>query len=157
MGKIVYHGTFSDAPPEDWAQDTFHAGTKRSAYDRLYDEEAHGIDWDEVGIGIARGYAYEVSDKAPVSKRVWGDPDIDLAIHKYEGAPPAVPEHKTNRIYPYQNAREDYGSTSYVIPTGFVGRHVKPLGLQFQYVVGGREQEEAVMNAITAMSGGRVK
>lgn len=151
MPKIVYHGTFSDAPPEDWAQETFHAGTKRSAYDRLSDEEAHGIDWDEIGTGIARGYAYEVSDTAPMSKVLRDDPMFP------ETPGMEVPEDRTDKIYPYKNAREDEGSTSYVIPTGFVGRHVKPLGLQFQYVVGGRENEKAVMNAITAMSGGRVK
>lgn len=161
MGKIVYHGTVSDEPPHKWGA-PFHAGTMRAADDRLDDEISHGVDWDEVGSGIASVYAYEISDTAPMSKRVWSDPDIgfDRATYEREGddAPtPEVPEHKTNRIYPYKNMREDRGSTSYVIPSNFVGTHVKHLGKQFQYVIGGREQENSVMNAITAMSGGKVK
>lgn len=153
MGKIVYHGTLSDAPPHDWLQDTFHAGTKKAAFDRLDDEIEHGVDWDEVGVGIGRVHAYEISDTAPMSRREWSDPDVVVE----EGHSPNVPEHKENRIYPYKNLREDYGSTSYVIPSGFVGRHVKHLGVQFQGFHGTPEQENALMHAITSMSGGRVK
>lgn len=152
MGKIVYHGTFSDAPPHEWLQETFHAGTLHAAEDRAYDQLTGG---EVEEPAIQRVHAYEISDTAPISKRVWGDPDIELSIHKYEGAPPAVPEHKENRIYPYQNAREDYGSTSYVIPTGFVGNHVKHLGVQFQGFYGNDEQRKALMGAITSMAGGK--
>lgn len=152
--KIVYHGTFSDAPPEDWLQDTFHAGTLRAVEDRAYDQLTGG---EVEEPAIQRVYAYKISGSAPMSRRTWADPDIELSVHKYEGAPPAVPEHKTNRIYPYQNAREDYGSTSYVIPSEFVGRQVKNLGVQFQGFYGNDEQEKSLMNAITTMSGGKAK
>lgn len=152
--KTVYHGTFSDAPPEDWLQETFHAGTVCAAHERAYDQTMGG----EVDApAIHRIYGYKILGSAPMSRKTWSDPDIGLATHIYEGAPPEVPEHKTNRIYPYQNAREDYGSTSYVIPSEFVGRHVKNLGVQFQSFYGKPGQEEALMKAITTMSGGKTE
>lgn len=159
--KIVYHGTLSEGAPHTYGG-TFHAGTMRAADDRLDDEISHGVDWGAAGVGIASIHAYEISKNAPTSRRTWGDPDVGFlrATHEREGEdapPPEVPEHKENRIYPYKNMREDRGSTSYVIPSGFVGNHVKHLGKQFQYVVGGKEQETAVMNAVSTMVGGKVK
>lgn len=151
MGKIVYHGTFSDAPPHDWFQDTFHAGTMRSTDDRSADQIMGG----EIETpAIRRVHAYEISDSAPMSRREWSDPDV-VVKGDYS---PNVPEHKTNRIYPYKNLREDYGSTSYVIPSGFVGKHVKHLGVQFQGLhTDSDEQYDTMMNAISTMVGGPFK
>lgn len=160
--KIVYHGTLSEEAPHEHGY-PFHAGTLRAADDRLGDEMSNGVDWSEANRGIASIHAYEVSDTAPTSRRVWGDPDngFDRAYHEREGedAPvPEVPEHKTNRIYPYTNAREDRGSTSYVIPSNFVGKHVKHLGVQFQQIVNPYDgRAEAVYNAMSTMSGGKYK
>lgn len=151
MPKIVYHGTIGSTAPHTWGE-PFHAGTLQAADDRLDDEISHGVDWDEFGgVGISSIHAYEISDTAPTSKRTWEDPMF------YENENRAVPEHKQNRIYPYTNAREHKGSTSYVIPSEFVGKQVKHLGVQFQAVIGGREKEQAVENAITAMLGGKIK
>jgi hypothetical protein len=142
MAKIVYHGTFSDQAPHSYDQDTFHAGSQKSAHDRL--EEAQ-----EVG-GIATVHAYEISDNAPMSKKKWADP-LEWRNSDY----PEVPEDDTTKIYPYDNAVEDKGSTSYVIPRRFVGRHVTHLGPQFQEPRG--EGGKAIMSAISVMSGGRYK
>lgn len=150
MSKIVYHGTVEPFAPHAWGH-PFHAGTMNAAKDRLNDEINHGMDWAEIGAGIAAVHGYEISNNAPTSRRVWEDP----MLPETEGR--EVPEHKENRIYTYQNAVEDRGSISYVIPSSFVGKHVKHLGVQFQYVIGEKEDENAVMNAITAMSGGKVK
>lgn len=158
MGNIVYHGTFNDKAPHEHGG-TFHAGSMRSTADRSYDQLMAG-EVEEPAIRQVHGY--EISDDAPMSRRTWGDPDVGFlrATHERDGedAPtPEVPEHKDNRIYPYINDREDRGSTSYVIPSGFVGKHVKHLGVQFQDFHGNDEQHAALMNAITAMVGGKIK
>lgn len=145
MGKIVYHGTFSDQPPHEYAQETFHAGTMEATEQRLEDEMSHGMDVPEMPVWSV--HKYEISENAPVSRRTWSDP---MAFPR-EGAPAAVPEHKENRIYPYTNIREDRGSTSYVIPSNFVGGHVKHLGVQFRGMVG--YQGEAMVDAAKAMLG----
>ena len=139
MGKIVYHGTFSDQPPHEYGGN-FHAGTMRSAHERLDEAE-------EIG-GIATIHGYEISDDAPTSKKSWKDPLSDY-IHN------RVPEHKRNRIFPYVNEWEDSSSTSYVIPTGFVGKHVQHLGPQFKEPRG--EGGKAIMNAVSTMVGGPFK
>jgi hypothetical protein len=152
MGKIVYHGTFSDEPPHEYGHETFHAGTVRATEDRAADQMMGG---EVEEPAIRRLHAYEISDDAPMSKRVWDDP-MEGMFGASEKARPA-PEFKENRIYPYKNIREDKGSTSYVIPSDFVGNHVKHLGVQFQGFYGSDEQEKAVMDAITTMSGGKVR
>lgn len=125
MKRIVYHGTAESDPPHTHGM-PFHAGTLRSAQDRIDDELSHGIDRDEIPVVNTTIHAYEVAENAPMSKRVWEDPMF------YQNERRAVPEHKENRIYPYINAREDRGSVSYVVPSSFVGRHVTYLGPQFQ-------------------------
>ena len=150
--KIVYHGTWSDEPPHVYGE-TFHAGTMAATEDRAADQMMGG---EVEEPAIRRVHAYEISDSAPMSRRVWSDPDIGSlrAGHDYEKTTPKVPEHKENRIYPYTNIREDRGSTSYVIPSSFVGKHVKHLGIQFQGFYGSDEQEKAMLNATTGMLGG---
>jgi len=145
MPKIVYHGTYEGSPPHRWGE-PFHAGTMKATDDRSYDQVMGG----EVSApAIRQLHAYEISDDAPMSKRVWADPD--------EWTHDTVPEHKGNRIYPYKNMREDRGSISYVIPSNFVGNHVKHLGIQFQAVFGEDEDHSAVMNAVSTMVGGPSK
>ena len=148
MGKIVYHGTFSEDAPHAYGG-TFHAGSMRATDDRSADQITHG-EIEEPA--IRQVHAYEISDDAPMSRRTWGDPDDFIDENTT-----AVPEHKENRIYPYSNAREDRGSTSYVIPSGFVGKHVKHLGVQFQGFHGNDEQHDTMMNAISTMVGGPFK
>lgn len=155
MGKIVYHGTFSETPPHVHGE-PFHAGTEYAAEDRLNgNEDFPGYDWfnEESGnIPIGQIHAYEISDDAPTSKKVWEDPFFS------DISKDAVPEHKENRIYPYVNRIEDKGSTSYVIPSSFVGNHVKHLGVQFQYLnTNSKYDRDAIYNAITAMAGGKTK
>ena len=149
--KIVYHGTLSEEAPHEHGY-PFHAGTSRAANERLDDEIQNGVDWGEATRGVASIHAYEVSDTAPTSRRVWQDPMFGEDENKF------VPEHKENRIYPYKNDREDRGSTSYVIPSNFVGKHVKHLGVQFQQLVNPYDgRDEAVYNAMSTMSGGKYK
>lgn len=152
MKKIVYHGTFSEKAPHEYEQETFHAGTLRSTEDRLEDEASHGIDFSEVATPIWTVHKYEISDEAPMSRRMWSDPMFPNtnAIE--------VPEYKTNRIYPYKNAREDRGSTSYVIPSNFVGGPVKHLGVQFKSMVNpylSEKEVSSLSNASSTMAGGR--
>jgi len=147
--KIVYHGTFSEYPPHEYEQGTFHAGTIEATEQRLEDEMGHGVDIPDMPVWSV--HKYEISEGAPMSRRTWSDPIIGISRHNYEGAPPPVPEHGTNRIYPYTNIREDRGSTSYVIPSNFVGGHVKYLGTQFRGMVG--YQGEAIVDAAKAMLG----
>lgn len=126
MGKkIVYHGTVENEPPHVHGF-PFHAGSKRAAQERIDDEISHGMSVDEPTRVTASYHAYEIDDESPMSKRTWQDPMF------YQDERKAVPEHKENRIYPYTNEREDRGSTSYVIPSSFVGKHVKHLGVQFK-------------------------
>lgn len=152
MPKIVYHGTFSEYPPHEYGHETFHAGTMRATDDRAADQMMGG---EVEAPAIRQVHAYEISDNAPMSKRIWDDP-MEGMFGSSEKVRPA-PEFNEKRIYPYKNIREDKGSTSYVIPSGFVGKHVKHLGVQFQGFHGDDEQHDAVMGAITAMSGGKVK
>lgn len=123
--QIVYHGTVESDPPHLQGV-PFHAGTRQAAQERIDDEISYGISVDEPKRVTASYHAYEISDDAPMSKRTWQDPMF------HQDAKKAVPEHKENRIYPYTNEREDRGSTSYVIPSSFVGRHVQHLGVQFK-------------------------
>jgi hypothetical protein len=151
MPKIVYHGTFSEGAPHEWLQETFHAGTMRSTEDRAADQMMGG---EVEPPSIRRVHAYEISDSAPMSRREWSDPDV---VVKGDYAP-NVPQHKENRIYPYKNLREDRGSTSYVIPTGFVGNKVKHLGVQFQGLyTENNEDYDKFMGALSTMVGGKFK
>jgi hypothetical protein len=155
MGKIVYHGTVEGKAPHEHGY-PFHAGTFRAANDRLDDEISHGVDWDPEGtgksqVGIGQIHSYEISDSAPTSKRLWEDPMF------YENENRAVPEHKQNRIYPYKNEREDRDSTSYVIPSGFVGNHVKHLNTQQFLINADADSEKSFMSAISTMVGGPFK
>jgi hypothetical protein len=141
MGKIVYHGTFSDEAPHEYTE-TFHAGSARAAHERLDEAEEQG--------GIATVHGYEISDDAPMSRMVWADP------YDYpDTGPNVVPEFNQKRIYPYKNSVEDKGSTSYVIPSIFVGNQVKHLGPQFQAPRG--EGGKTIMNAVSTMVGGPFK
>lgn len=124
MGKIVYHGTVGDKPPHTYGA-PFHAGTLQAARERVDEELVHGLYFEEPTKVTATYHAYELGEDAPMSRRTWEDPMHPSDWNK------AVPEHKENRIYPYTNAIEDSGSTSFVIPSSFVGRHVKHLGPQF--------------------------
>jgi len=155
MSKVAYHGTVSGEAPHVHGY-PFHAGTFEAANARLDDELENGVDWDPEGtgkpqIGIGQIHAYEISDDAPTSKRVWEDPMF------YENEDRAVPEHKENRIYPYKNAIEDKGSTSYVIPAAFVGNHVKHLNKTQFFINATHDDEQAIYNAISAMAGGPIK
>lgn len=123
--RIVYHGTVENEPPHTQGV-PFHAGTRQAAQERIDDEIQHGIYVESPQRVTASYHAYEIDDDAPMSKRTWQDPMF------YQDERKAVPEHKENRIYPYTNEREDRGSTSYVIPSSFVGRHVRHLGVQFK-------------------------
>ena len=152
MGKIVYHGTFSEYAPHEYGHETFHAGTMQATDDRSADQIMGG---EVEEPAIRQVHAYEISDNAPMSKRTWDDPMSGMFGSSGKSKP--APEYSEKRIYPYKNIREDKGSTSYVIPSGFVGKHVKHLGVQFQGFHGNDEQHDAVMSAITAMSGGKVK
>jgi hypothetical protein len=159
MPKVVYHGTFSESAPHEYGV-TFHAGTMNATHDRSYDQIMAG----EVSEpAIRQVHSYEISDTAPMSKRIWSDPDIGFTRveNRNEGLDepvPEVPEHKENRIYPYRNIREDRGSTSYVIPSSFVGNHVKHLGVQFQDLHTESDKDyNNFMGALSVMSGGRYK
>jgi len=145
--KIVYHGTLSDQPPHVYGQ-PFHAGTWQAAGERLDDEISHGVDWSDTNLGISRIHAYEVSEKTPMSRRDWDDP----MFYEEEGGLP-VPEHKQNRIYAYNNSREDRNNLSYVIPSNFVGGHVKYLGVQFQDVVATPEVRSDFYGVLKGMLG----
>ena len=160
MGKIVYHGTFGEHAPHEYGG-TFHAGTLRATDDRSADQIMGG---EIEAPAIRQVHGYEISDDAPMSRRTWGDPDVGFTRASWErdgedGPPaPEVPEHKDNRIYPYKNDREDRGSTSYVIPSGFVGKHVKHLGVQFQGLhTDSDEDYDTMMNAVSTMVGGPFK
>lgn len=145
MSKIVYHGTFSDQPPHMYGE-TFHAGTLLSTDDRAADQ----IDAGEVEVpAIRQVHKYQITDRAPMSKVLREDP----MFFKDPGM--AVPEDRTDKIYPYVNAREDRGSASYVIPSSFVGDRVKYMGLQFQGLHAEDEDYDTIMNAISTMSGGK--
>ena len=149
MPKIVYHGTFSEDAPHEYGE-PFHAGTMRSTEDRAADQMMGG---EVEPPSIRRVHAYEISDEAPMSKRTWADPD-DYP----DTGPNVVPEFNEKRIYPYKNAREDRGSTSYVIPSSFVGSKVKHLGVQFQGLYTESDKDyDAVMGGISSMVGGKFK
>ena len=145
--RIVYHGTLSDEPPHVHGE-PFHAGTLNAAYDRLEDETGHGSNESST----MKVHGYEISDNVPTSRRTWQDPMFA------EDTSQAVPEHKQNRVYPYKNEREDRGSTSFVIPSSFVGNHVKHLGIQFQHFTNPYDdRHEKAVEVMSTMVGGRKK
>jgi hypothetical protein len=151
MPKIVYHGTFSEDAPHEYGHETFHAGTMRSTEDRAADQMMGG---EVEPPSIRRVHGYEISDEAPMSKRTWDDPMESM--HGGEGNP--VPEFNEKRIYPYTNIREDRGSTSYVIPSRFVGNKVKHLGVQFQGLYTENDEDyDKFMGALSTMAGGKFK
>lgn len=168
MSKIVYHGTLSNGAPHTWGS-PFHAGTLRAASDRIDDEIQHGWGEDDMrnpeAIGIGQMHSYEISDDAPKSRHKWADPDGDWLQRELKNGKPThpyihdqnVPEHKENRIYPYTNIREDKGSTSYVIPSSFVGTHVKYLNTTQFLFNADKEDESSIMGAISTMAGGPFK
>jgi len=135
---VVYHGTWSPKPPHEYRDEhdspAFHAGTRRSAMDRLdtaemYAHEAHD------GPGAPRPvlHAYEIRTRPsmltyddPMDSR---DPDYLPELAAPEGD---NPEWVPNRIYKYTNRFEDVNKLSYVIPKHFVNESkVKYLGAQF--------------------------
>ena len=149
MGKIVYHATHSDEAPHAYGE-PFHAGTLNAAYDRLEDEQTNGM----MEAPTSRIHKYEIADSAPTSRRTWFDP-MGGWEEDYDGEP-IVPEHNQKRIYPYKNEREDRGSTSYVIPSDFVGNHVKHLVIQFQHFTNfGDYGHETAVDAMSTMVGGK--
>ena len=137
----VYHSTFSDKAPHEYG-DTFHAGTLRAANDRLDESTEQG--------GIVRYHQYAISRNTPFSKKFWEDP-----IHPNKAK--RVPEDKTSRIHTYINEVEDPGSHSYVIPSNFVGTHVKHLGPQFNGQDLRGPGGQVIANAISTMVGGPFK
>jgi hypothetical protein len=142
MGKIVYHGTFSDNPPHVYGG-PFHAGTEQSARERLDEAEEYG--------GLARIHGYEIKDTAPTNPNIWLDPLTKRRQGPYTAR---VPENDTTQIHAYENEHEDEGSISYVIPSNFVGKkkHVTHLGPQFQELRG-RGGEEIGRAAVTMLGG----
>jgi hypothetical protein len=150
--RIVYHGTIEGKAPHEHGY-PFHAGTYRAANDRLDDEMQH-TDWNWEGNGVpslsvGQIHAYEISDKAPTSRRTWEDPMF------YNNESRAVPENSQTRIYPYKNEREDRGSTSFVVPSAFVGNHVKHLNTQQFLINAIDDRGDTVYNAMSTMVGGR--
>jgi len=123
MRRIVYHGTLAGKAPHMVSENQlFHAGTKESALDRILHKMEDSGTWDDEYIpGSAQIHAYEIQKSAPMSKRMFGDPN--------DGNP--VPEGNIRKIHRYWNNVEDPGSTSLVIPTKFVGDYVRHLGPQF--------------------------
>jgi hypothetical protein len=150
MGKIVYHATHSDEAPHAYGE-PFHAGTLNAAYDRLEDEQTNGM----VEAPTSRIHKYEIADSAPTSRGTWADP-MGGWDEDHDDRQTVVPEYSQKRIYPYKNAREDRGSTSHVIPSDFVGTHVKHLGIQFQHFTNfGDYGHETAVNAMSTMVGGK--
>ena len=149
MKKVVYHGTLERQAPHEHGY-PFHAGTLKAANDRLDDEMESGVDWDPEGtgtpqIGVGQVHAYEISDNAPTSRRVWEDPKFETNK--------SVPEHSQTRVYPYKNAVEDKGSTSYVIPAAFVGNHVKHLNTTQFLINADKQQHDGIMSGMASMLG----
>lgn len=120
---IVYHGTLIGKPPHTaYGKTLFHAGTKEAALDRIMHKlEDETSQWNNYVPGTAEIHAYKIEQTAPTSKRMFNDPVEDNP----------VPEGNIRKIHRYVNEVEDPGSTSLVIPTNFVGRHVTHLGPQF--------------------------
>ena len=85
MGKVVYHGTFSEYPPHEYGHETFHVGTLASTDDRAADQIMGG---EVEEPAIRQVHAYEISDDAPVSKGMWGDPHA--VVYGEEDGPGAV-------------------------------------------------------------------
>jgi len=123
MRRIVYHGTLKGTlPHEAYGKTLFHAGTKEAALDRImHTLENETRQWKNYVPGTAEIHAYKINQTAPISKRMFGDPIEDNP----------VPERNIKKIHKYINEVEDPGSTSLVIPTNFVGKHVTHLGPQF--------------------------
>lgn len=133
MGKIVYHGTWSELPPHEYGK-PFHAGTRQSAEDRLFSGE--GI--PEGGGDFQAIHSYEIDD-SDIDPTVYADPhfgDTYGAVwDKSKLGDPftkRVPE-DSEAISQYINDHEDRGTRSFVIPPHLVASgRVKHLGVQFR-------------------------
>jgi hypothetical protein len=133
MGKIVYHGTWSEHPPHTYEK-PFHAGTQQSAEDRLFSGE--GI--PEGGGAFQAIHSYEIDD-SDIDPVVYADPHFGDTYNavwdkKKFGDPftKRIPE-DSDAIYQYVNDHEDRGTRSFVIPPHLVNSgRVKHLGAQFK-------------------------
>ena len=142
---VVHHGRWnsiyvSKPPLPHEVSDTFHAGTQRSALDRIRDTTPRDPSKSQPTI-----YTYEIHPKDisklrytdSVYKKEWGDatgikeaysPELNvegLLLEVERTTPETV-------IKKYTNLAEDKGSTSYRIPSNLVNLgKVRHLGIQF--------------------------
>jgi len=130
-GIVVYHGTLTETPPHTWFSDSnegvFHAGTRKSAIDRLIELEALQPGDEYLDVQQPHIYKYEITPSAPMSMLTHADTvDYDSSLLS------VATGDATKRIRKYKNKVEDPGSTSYTIPVNFVkSGMVKHLGEQF--------------------------
>lgn len=127
----VFHGSYSDKPPHEYDNFTFHAGTSNSALDRLASSEQDAVD---AGLDIENPKMHKYEIRVQPSMLTYEDPHEpyrkpkgftrDLGVN--------ADDEPSNIIKKYVNRFEDEGSLSYVIPSHFVEKgYVKYLGDQF--------------------------
>lgn len=131
---IVYHGTWTGKKPHLVADGSFHAGTRKSALDRI----THTVPRNPKQAEI---HKYEV-DPSVVSMMTYTDPQFDPSWVSPTASPSvnaSSSELRVNagsvgtRAKKYINLIEDKGSTSYQIPNHLVNSGmVKHLGVQFE-------------------------
>ena len=155
-GIVVYHGTLVEQAPHRVPQPEgiFHAGTRKSAIDRLQDQEALQPGDEYLDVAQPQIHVYEIEHDAPMSMMHFSDPiyegssALDAEGQEVMNNVPdwvAMQRHKkysseelqvnrgdvTKRIKKYTNIVEDPGSTSYQIPANLVSTKVRHLGAQF--------------------------
>ena len=135
--KVVYHGTWSEQAPHTYGPPV-HAGTARSAEDRLFSDE--GIPEDGGHFQAVHAYAINEDD---IDTTMYKDPHSRAG-----GDTPHLPDDPEN-IKQYVNAHEDAGNVSYLVPQSKL-RH---LGVQFD-IDPDDIRNDAVVQAYRTMSGG---
>ena len=134
MGEIVYHGTWAGEKPHQVSKGVFHAGTRKSATERIRDISSPRNNKQ------AEIHKYEI-DPSVVSMLNYTDPQFDpswvssTASNSVKASSSALRVNAGSvgtRAKKYTNLIEDKGSTSYQIPSDLVKTGmVRHLGVQF--------------------------
>lgn len=113
----VYHGSWSSLPPHRYErQNSFHAGTLASAYERI--ENINYFATENL-YKDKRAEIHHYQIRSRPSMLEYDDPQQTYEPDHIDMLR-APEENNTNIIYKYRNRYEDKNSTSFVIPSKFV-------------------------------------
>lgn len=139
---VVHHATWSENAPHEIGP-SFHAGTEKSAFDRLPEALKTAEDYEDYSPGetiTASIHSYEVP-RSLINPVPHKDPDFWESFNlrhsttsrkRLNRAPEHLSTDNQKQTIKYTNRYEDKGTLSYVIPSQLVANgRIKHLGSQF--------------------------